>query len=182
MVFAWVIIGAGAMTLVRSRLDGVSASRMLVGAGLVMWWGIVYFQQAMHLYVALFRDSGGFSGGDDQKLAQAWTIIGPIVGAAGFVLIGWSIASFAKARGDEELATSAIARTIAVVLIDLTVVLVTSYLIEKQPGPGVIFAVVGVVGSIIGTLAFAKLFDRTAAMVGTMPALPPAAIVTKGAP
>jgi uncharacterized membrane protein YeaQ/YmgE (transglycosylase-associated protein family) len=84
-------------------------------------------------------------------------------------------------RGDEDLATSAVARTVAVVVIDLTVVFVTRYLVAKQPGPGVIFAVVGAIGSIIGTLAFAKLFARTASFVESTPALPTAAIVTKGA-
>lgn len=177
MVFAWTVIGAGAITLVRSRLEGLSASRLLVGAGLVMWWAIVYFNQAMNLYSSLFRASGGSHA---ERLAQSWTVVGPIVAAAGIALIGWSIAAFAKARGNEELATSAVARTVVVIAIDLTVVLVTNYLVMKQPGPGGIFAVVGVIGSIIGTLAFAKLFDRTASMVETMPALPTAALVSKG--
>jgi len=177
MGFAWLMIGAGAITLVRSRLEGLSASRLLIGAGLVMWWAIVYFNQTMNLYSSLFRRSGG---PHLDAQAQAWTVMGPIVATAGFALLGWSIATFAKARGDEELVRSAIARTVAVITIDLTVVLVTSYLVTKPAAPNVIFGVVGVIGSIIGTLSFAKLFGHVAVMVETAPALPRAALVSKG--
>jgi hypothetical protein len=109
MVCGWGVLGAS-----RSRVDGLPRMLFYFGAGMIAWWAAISAQQVASVYLTL---TGGESMFRFEDGLDKWTIVGPLIAAAGMALVGIAISSLARSRSDTVLQTAASVRTALFVIL-----------------------------------------------------------------
>ena len=177
VILSMIACAWGILDVERGRLEGMPRFRLGLGAALVVWWAGVQLQQLVSRYAAASteRPASYFS---DEAWFTSWSMIGPLVGVFGLLLVGSAITSFATKRGDEALRQAATTRTILFVVLALTGVGFAVYLGDLTSDREKRFATTVVTaGASLGSLvALAGLFSRAARSVEQTPGLPTARV------
>ncbi len=128
-LISFAMFGLGAMRVARSELDGVPRYAAALAGAASLWCAGVMLEQLPHFYDILYhRDSFGSSG---QERLQALSVAMPIVGTLSCAVFAGVIAAFGRARNDEMLGARARGAGTAYVLLMLSSVAISSYLVEK---------------------------------------------------
>jgi hypothetical protein len=139
-----VIASLGSMRLARANLVGFSALRVAIGGALVMWWAA---SQLAQLTFSSFP----------SEFTDAWRAGGPIVGVAGFALVGICVREALPAL--REPVTS---RLVAFLMLSIISIAIVSSSHDAQHP----LMIVAGVATIAGFLAFASLARKAADAIG----------------
>lgn len=157
-IVALVLCGWGMLGGARARVDGLPRLAFCCGAGMVAWWAALAAQQTASLYASL----GGDSFRSDDGWLDKWTILGPLVAAAGMALVGTAISSLAQSRGDATFREAASLRTVLFVILMAGSVGLTTQIESASLGTQVALALAAAGTKIGGLIVLAGLFDRAA--------------------
>jgi hypothetical protein len=159
LVSTLVIASLGCMRLARANLVGLRSLHAVIGGALVMWWAACQLAQ---LTLSDFP----------AEFADAWRTAGPIVGLAGFTLVGICVREALPAL--REPVTSRLVVFVMLSIIALAIVN-GSY---EAPHPLMILAGIA---SFTGFLAFASLARKAADAIGNTD-VPEARVVSTSQP
>jgi len=183
VILSMIACAWGILDVERGRLPGMPRFRLALGAALVVWWAGVQLQQLVSVYAAAGteRRASYFS---DEAWFTAWSMIGPLVGAFGLMLVGSAITSFAVKRGDEALRLAASTRTMLFVILALAGVGLSILLgqlmgdrLARSGGDTLLLVALAAAGASLGSLvALAGLCSRAAKAVEQTPGLPTARV------
>ena len=166
----------GILRTARSRLDGLPVCRLAVGGALVLWYGALQLEQVNSIAQLIGPIDYGTSR-MDTELAQGWSIVGPLIAAAGFVLVGSAISAFAGARTDHALRESASLRTRLFVILSASAVAIQSQLGNVESRERFLVLMFAAAAAAIAALvAFARLANHAARAIDAAPTLPTARV------
>lgn len=156
-----VLCTAAILRVARSEIEGLSATRIVLGAAAVLWWVRIDFLHQLR--------------GMNEP---AWSTSGPLIAAGGTILIGSAIAAYARSRQDRELHGSAVARIILYAVLSITAAMSASIWRVRDPDQLVVHQAVTGLVSIGAALAFAGLFWRIGKQLAATPTIPQARTVS----
>lgn len=174
-VITMLVFGIAIQRVASARTADLPRLLLSLGAALTLAWAALQLQQATAALGAL-KDA--YEADRATKIAQWYSISGPVVATLGLALIGSAIASFAGRRGDLELRAFATNRTVTFVVATLAGVGLQSLLPRATSvGSALAMGVFAATAAIVGLVALAGLLDRAARSIEATPGLPPARVV-----
>ena len=136
----------------------------------MIWWAAVQLQQVSD---AITGSSSG----------ETLSVLGPAIGGAGLMLVGFAISQFAQARGLEALREAAGVRTLAYVMLTAGSIGAQHMVYASTAASNGIMLTFVSAGAVIGALlAFAGLAKQAADAIDKGPSLPEARVVSTSQP
>lgn len=156
------LCAASLLRVAISRIEGLPVIRVVLGAAGILWWASLEF----YVVTPSFPEM-------QAPLARV-AMLGPLVAAAGTILIGTAIAAFAKAQTNPRLRKQALTRTIAFGAAAILSIVIGKLWIPES-GEGLRALTFVTTAPVLAALALmAGLFSRVADHLGAQPQLPAA--------
>ncbi len=165
--FGWCMLGVE-----RAAIVGMPRIRLLLGATVAAWMAGLQLLQATTAYSMVKSD--GFRGGAyNEEMTTTWSILGPLIGITGMVLVCSAVARFAAIRGEQALREIAISRAIIFCVLN-GVVMLLPLAFEKVTSTGTLIMLsLLIAGAAIAALMMlAGVMRKAAEAIGTAPQLP----------
>lgn len=174
-----IALALGVLRVDAANLPGMPRFRLALAAAGMFWFASLQLDQVVFIIDQLWR--GGLDSEDLDEL-QMFSVIGPIVAAISLALIGSAIASFARNRGNQELASSATTRMFAFVALALGGIALQAFMLDagSRGSAGSIVAVSLLAGAagVAALVVLAGLLKLASEQMSAAPGIPPARIVS----
>ena len=166
LAFGWCMLAVE-----RAAISDMPRIRFLLGGTIAAWLAGIQLLQATSAYNMLRSDA--MRNSFDTEAATMWTIIGPLIGIVGMVLVCSAIARFALIRGNHALRERAISRAIILAVLQVIVMLMPFALAKLTSVGMMIILSLTLAGMAIAALVMlAGLMRQAADAIGTAPELP----------
>jgi hypothetical protein len=165
-VLTTLVFAAGVLAVEQANLEHMPRVRLLLGAAFSTLSAGIQLMHVSRSGAEWFKDS-----------LEHWTILGPIIGVVGIILVLSAIHSYAGWSGNHRLQSAAGSR--ATLYVVMTVIAVGSPFLllgARDPSSLVVIVVLAAVCGIVGLIAVAGLLSLAADALGTPPELPQARI------
>src|SRR5262249_38234938 len=125
-MISFAMVGAGALGVARSAVDGISQYAVIACGAASLWCAAVMLDQVPKYYQVLYGDHGSFGGAEE---IQALSVTMPLVATLAGAVFATAIAMYARTRGHQDLATRASGTGVGYLLLMLASVGIQSQLL-----------------------------------------------------